>query len=68
MSEIERIQNYIEGSKLSRKARYAYCMYLNEMDALHEALSQDEFSVMYLIFEFGRAKGYRAAKAEASRG
>lgn len=67
MDGLEKIQQYTEKTKLSRKTKRAYCMSLNEMKAFHEALQQDEFCAMALIFAFGQAKGYRAAKAEARR-
>ena len=68
MDELEKIRRYTEKTKLSRKTKCAYCMHLDETNAFHEALRRDEFRAMGLIFVFGQAKGYRAAKAEARHG
>lgn len=65
MSEIERIQRYIERTKISPKAAYAYCLYDTDMRAFFEELDQNWYHAVCLIFNYGQAKGYRAAKAEA---
>ncbi len=67
MSELDKIRRYIEKTELSRKVKDGYCMRLNEMDAFHEAMRRDEFHTLSLVFAFGLAKGYRAAKAETKR-
>lgn len=69
MSEIEKIKRYIEREKLSTCVKYdmsmAECKALSTQ-AYEKKISQLE--VIALAFDYGRAKGYRAAKAEAQRG
>lgn len=67
MSEIEKIERYIDRTKISQKSRDAYCMSLDDMRALYEGMRRNQFHTMSLIFNYGQAKGYRAAKAEARR-
>lgn len=66
MSEIEKIRAYIakrESGKFPFGTRYQ--MLLNEMSSLS---SMDAVEAVCLAFDYGRAKGYRAAKAEERRG
>lgn len=60
MSEIEKIQRYIERTKANISDRYD--MGLLEVCELKNAA--DTTDAVYLAFLYGRAKGYRAAKAE----
>lgn len=60
MSEIEKMRRYIERTKANISSCY-------EMDFLevHELKQEaDAIDAIYLAFLYGRAKGYRAAKAE----
>ena len=68
MSEIEKIKRYIERTKLPSDPKCKYCFCLSEMNAIHKAMKMDEFGAICLLFEYGKAKGYRAAKAEAHLG
>ena len=56
MSEIDRI---IESS---------YCMRSKDILAYVEMMKTDPYRALQEIFNCGRTKGYRAAKAEMSRG
>lgn len=70
MSEIEKIQQYIRKTKISPDAVGRYCMTWEAMDALYNKAIKDAskaFSALTLAFDYGMAKGYRAAKAEARR-
>ncbi len=67
MSEIEKIQRYIERTKIDHRTSHAYCMYASELCALYDELRRDSFQAMSILFNFGWAKGYRAAKAEAKQ-
>jgi len=67
MSEIEKIKRYITETNVSTEDAETCCMYVSEMKALYDDLHRDAFEAMRLIFNYGRAKGYRAAKTEAKR-
>ena len=62
MTEIEKIERYIRltGYKANPKYELTVC----EAFALRNKLNEDTFSALELIFHYGMAKGYRAAKAE----
>lgn len=63
MSEIEKIKRYIEQAGLPYSLSVRYDCYPQE---LIEMLAETRpFEAMALAFSYGRAKGYRAAKAEA---
>ncbi len=63
MSEIEKIKRYIDRTNANISDRY-------EIGCLEVGALKREFDVtdaVYLAFLYGRAKGYRAAKAEARK-
>lgn len=66
MSEIEKIQRYIARTRMDKEDDY----YLNLSEAMEltkAALSGESFAaaeIVNLAFTYGKAKGYRAAKAE----
>lgn len=62
MTNIEKMKRYIELTQMPDLDRYCMCM--DDLHGLHDMLEQGEFSALALAFEFGQAKGYRAAKAE----
>ena len=65
MSEIEKMKRYIRETKLPRPRSYYYEMGLAELD---ECLKFGALTdVIFLAFLYGRAKGYRCAKAEARK-
>ena len=66
MSEIEKIKGYIERTKTFTDGT-PYQMNLNEMLGLSHMSAEDAAGAIILAFNYGRAKGYRAAKAEAKR-
>ncbi len=63
MSEIEKMKRYIERAKINEQIQDRYGMKLDELRAL--AKIGIPFNIAALAFEYGQAKGYRAAKAEA---
>lgn len=70
MSEIEKIQRYIERTKMDKRLTTPYSINLEEsFELAKQALSCGDFPIeaISLAFNYGRAKGYRAAKAEARR-
>lgn len=64
MSEIEKMKRYIERTHMSKADNY--CLVHCEMaEILNTATDVDSmFDVIALVFNYGKAKGYRAAKAE----
>lgn len=61
MSEIDKMKRYIERANANISDRYE--IGLLEVSALTK--EPDVTDAVYLSFLYGRAKGYRAAKAEA---
>lgn len=59
----ERIERYIERTRLPYSLSVRYDCYPQELIAL--LVENRPFEAMALAFSYGRAKGYRAAKAEA---
>ena len=69
MSEIEKIKRYIERTKMDLPRVYG----MNVDESLELSVESRNtvgvpIKVIYLAFNYGRAKGYRAAKAEAQHG
>ena len=62
MTEIEKIKRYIARTGVGYKDTSPDHMNLGEALAL--ARASDNVRAISLAFEYGRAKGYRAAKAE----
>ena len=60
MTEIEKIEKYIKQTKISDKCNY--CMRVAEWTAIADKGSR--IDAVGLAFNFGRAKGYRAAMKE----
>ena len=68
MSAIEKIKRYIERTHIKPSTKIRYQMCLDEMVALKTMAHENGIDPIILAFEFGEAKGYRAAKAEAQYG
>ena len=64
MSEIEKMKRYIERTKLPEDPMDNFCFCLGELDEIGRYAQADMFHALCLLFEYGKAKGYRAAKAE----
>lgn len=67
MSEIEKMERYIERTAVSAHATNNFDMLQSEWIALACACKADPISGVSLAFLYGQAKGYRAAKAKARR-
>ena len=64
MSEIEKMKRYIERTKRGRADNYCI-VYGEALELLHTVTDTNSlFEIIVLAFEYGKAKGYRAAKAE----
>ena len=65
MSEIEKMKRYIERTKMGRAENYCL-VYGEAVELLHTATDTNSiFEIIALAFDYGKAKGYRAAKKEA---
>lgn len=64
MNEIERIRRYIDKVKIPNTIANRYGMPFSEVRALRDKMESDCLSAICFAFTYGRAKGYRAAKAE----
>lgn len=64
MTEIEKMKRYIERTKLPSDPRDKFCFCLGELEEVQKLSQVDMFHALCLLFEYGKAKGYRAAKAE----
>lgn len=58
MTELEKIQRYIDRTRLSRETKENYCMFFSDMRVLYEEINKDGFGGLCLAFDYGRAKGY----------
>lgn len=66
MSEIEKIKRYIQRTRLNEDDGY-YLNLAEAMELTSEAIYSnrtDVANIINLAFNYGKAKGYRAAKAE----
>jgi len=64
MSEIEKMKRYIERTKMGRADNYGL-VFREAVELLHTATDTNSmFEIIALAFDYGKAKGYRAAKAE----
>lgn len=61
MSEIEKMERYISNTSIRNEKQYT--MGMVECAAVREVLACDPYTAITLAFRYGRAKGYRAAKA-----
>ena len=67
MSEIEKMKRYIERTKMNHRLDSFYRLNLAEAFELTmqaDASSDLSFNAICLAFNYGKVKGYRAAKAE----
>ena len=67
MTEIEKMKRYIERTKMDVKNPIQYAMNLSEaFELAKQAINCGDLPVemISLAFDYGKAKGYRAAKAK----
>lgn len=66
MTEIEKMKRYIERTNMKLSRPTSYAMNMSEtFELAHKARGNNlPVDVISLAFDYGRAKGYRAAKAE----
>ena len=64
MSEIEKMQKYIQKANIDAKTLCRYSLTLAEFMELLEPAPKPRGNNLVLAFHYGMAKGYHAAKAE----
>ncbi len=68
---MEKIKSYIDRFFKTNKKNMRYGMYANEIVEIRDALENKPFDVVIdvvmLIFDYGYAKGYRAAMAKMKK-
>lgn len=62
MTEIEKMQQYIDRTGLAKSKIENYSINSSQIIALHNGL--DFFKALCMAFDYGRARGYRCAMAE----
>lgn len=67
MSDLERIHRYIKQTNMPCSKLSYYQMTWDDLSGLME-MKDALTETIILAFNYGKAKGYRAAKAEARRG
>lgn len=67
MSEIEKMKRYIKQTNMPHSAFRRYQMNWDDLSGLTQ-MREAFTDAVCLAFDYGMAKGYRAAKAEARRG
>ena len=60
------IRAYITRTKIDKSAS-RFSLGSNEVYELHDLMSINPFDAIVIAFEYGKAKGYRAAKAKARK-
>lgn len=64
MAEIEKMQRYIKRTPMKEVDNYCL-VYSEAVELLNKAIDTNSlFEVIALAFDYGKAKGYRAAKAQ----
>ena len=58
------LKAYFDKTNIPMQTRYRYCMYCSDINALYNHLPFDVFGTLCLAFDYGMAKGYRAAKTK----
>ena len=61
MTQIERVEKYVEATRIGNVEHYD--MHYGEINELYELARKDLWRAFSLVFKYGRAKGYRAARA-----
>ena len=65
MEHYEEMRQYIHRTAIKNAGRFCLC--LNDMDVIHDVWAYNPVEAIHLAFQYGRAKGYRAAKAEVRK-
>ena len=64
---MDKIKRYVEDFLKTIKVKEEDQLYTNELDACKKAMAVDPFRTLCTLFDYGYAKGYRAAVAEMKK-
>ncbi len=64
---MDKIKRYVEDFLKTTKVKEEDQLYTNELDACKKAMAVDPFRTLCTLFDYGYAKGYRAAVAEMKK-
>lgn len=65
MTEIEKMEKYVERTKMVHNERYSlHCQESFALARHAQGTGDPLYEAIFLAFSYGAAKGYRAAKAE----
>lgn len=64
MTTLEKVKKYIRDTKVPEPVAYRYVLRVDEAESFAKL---DIYDGMALAFAYGRAKGYRAARAAGTR-
>ena len=64
---IKSIKDYVRRTKISDDIKRRYDLSMNEALSIRLFYNQNSYNGLLLAYNFGMARGYRAAKAEARR-
>lgn len=62
MTRLQENKGYIRRTKIRDAKRYA--LESRDIPVFRELANRDTYEAVFMAFEYGRAKGYRAAKKE----
>ena len=65
---MQKIKKYVENFFKTNEGNTRYAMYTDEMTACKDAMKVDPFGTICTLFNYGYAKGYRAAVSEMEKG
>ena len=65
MEHYEKMLQYIQRTAIKNADRF--CLYDNDINVIHEMWCREPVQAISLAFQYGQAKGYRAAKAGARK-
>ena len=65
---MQKIKKYVENFFKTNKENAKYQLHASEMEACKDAMKVDPFRTICTLFNYGYAKGYRAAVSEMKNG
>lgn len=65
---MQKIKKYVENFFKTNARNVRYQIYVSEMEACKDAMKVDPFGTICTLFNYGYAKGYRAALSEVKKG
>lgn len=65
---MQKIKKYVENFFKTNAVNARYQLYVDEIEACKDSMKADPFRTICTLFNYGYAKGYRAAQAEMKKG